>query len=386
MTAMRTGAFVAASLLLGAVSARADAALKPYGFVRFDAILNDSPMNHPQFPMWVNSEIDLEDGPSGVAKDKGEISFHPRLTRVGVDLVKTTIGESASIAGKIEIDFQNGGRESRETPRMRHGYLTITNGTFEVLAGQTWDLVSPLYPYVNHDGLMWNAGNTGDRRPQVRFTSTRPAGEGKMRVAAAFGMPNAVDGQDLDGNGVLDGAYAMVPSTQGLLEFSSSKITFGVWGEFHRERLVATDSSSVSENDYDAMLFGAHLKAPLGSQLTLVAEAFSGKNADDLRGGIGQGLNLGLDREIATQGGFAELQFQANPNWTFAAGATLDDPDDDDLSNGGRALNQVIYGAARLKTLERVQVGLEYLHWKTEYKNAADGDANRIDLWASLGF
>jgi hypothetical protein len=372
--------FLCAPALAGGIS------LKPYGFVRLDGIVDDSPLNQPQYAMWVLSESGTPGSASTVAKDKGEINVYPRLTRFGTVLEDTPAGDGFVLGGKVEIDFQNGGSESREAVRMRHGYLTLSRGSWEVLAGQTWDLVSPLFPYVNSDGLMWNAGNTGDRRPQLRFTVRPTMGSGHARVAVAVGMPNAINNRDLDGNGVRDGAYAMIPAMQGLAEVDMSGVLVGVSAHFHRDRVVMPAGSGFDEKDFDAKLVAGHLKAALGSQVTVLGEAFTGENLDDLRGGIGQGINSTLGKSIRSVGGWGEVRLKANAHWTVAAGGTVDDPKDADLSDGMRTLNRVIYGAARLSALDHVQVALEYLHWVTEYVNAPDGDANRVDLWGSLSF
>src|SRR2546428_344657 len=73
---------------------------------------------------------------------------------------------NAKTGGKLEVDFYNNGlagqSESREALRMRHAYLTMKWDDFTLLAGQTADVISPIYPIVNNDLVMWGAGNLGD--------------------------------------------------------------------------------------------------------------------------------------------------------------------------------------------------------------------------------
>ena len=110
----------------------------------------------------------------------------PRLTRLGIDWSGPQIAKlgNAKLIGKLETDFQNGGTESRQIIRIRHAYVRLDWERFSMLAGQTWDLVSPLFPTVNGDTLQWNAGNVGDRRPQLRVSS-RPDELG-ARIALRF--------------------------------------------------------------------------------------------------------------------------------------------------------------------------------------------------------
>ncbi len=282
----------------------------------------------------------------------------------------------------MEVDFQNGGKESREILRMRHAYVRFVKGKWELLAGQTWDLVSPLYPAANNDGLMWNAGNTGDRRPQARFTY-HPGG-GKSRLALAVGMPNAVNGRDLDGNGQLDGLDAAVPAVQILGEVQAGRARAGVWGH------VAVDRALVSgrEKNFTGALLGAHLRVQASDRVALQGEGFWGQNADDLRGGIGQGVNLagGRANVIRTAGGWAEVSAEPSGRYDLAVGATADRPDRNDLPSGGRRLNAAGYLVQHFHPWARTTFGLEYLHWVTRYLDAPEGVANRIDTFASFSF
>ena len=85
-------------------------------------------------------------------------------------------------------------------------------------------------------------------------------------------------------------------------------------------------------------------------------------------------------------GGWGEVQLKAASRWTLAVGATLDDPKDDDLSDGGRSYNQTVFGAIRVQPVPRIKLAAEYIYWKTEYKNAPEGIASRIDVHGTMTF
>jgi hypothetical protein len=373
-------------LLLAMVSSASATTIKPYGFVRFDAIFNDSRMNSPQSPNYVLAE-------SGSTADDSDLSLHPRLSRVGLTMEPEKVGDNTEVTGLIEADFQGGGSESRETPRMRHAWAAIKTGSVEILAGQTWDLISPLYPAANNDALMWNAGNPGDRRPQLRITTTRPAGTGKVRLAAAFGMPNAINSQDLDGNGQLDGLDAATPTVQGLAELTSGKFVIGAWAHFARDQVgpVAADDEGpfpdgIDEETFQAYLVGGHVKVPLGAKAWLQGEGFVGQNASDVRAGIGQGINTATLDEIRTMGGWAEIGVQANEKYRVTVGGTMDKPKQEDLSTGGREKNMAVFLVQNITPVPRVAIGIEYIYWKTEYKGGASGDANRVNAHLTTKF
>jgi len=375
MTHMRHLFLIVIGLLFTQTTSAQDTPkFQPYGFVRLDVIIDDSRLSHPQFPNYVQSE------PSG---SNGSLNIHPRLTRFGVKIAKQTISNTVSASGQIEIDFQNGGRESRETPRMRHGFATLHFENADILLGQTWDLISPLYPAPNSDGLMWNAGNMGDRRPQLRAT-IKPNG-GNLTLAGALGMPNAVDGKDLDGGSGLadlDGADAAIPMIQGLVEINTTRLRLGAWGHWGREKTATPVGGKTA---FDTYSLGGHFRIPFGKAWAQ-GEAFMGQNLSDVRGGIGQSVNTTTGKEIESKGGWAELGVKATQTITLTVGGTIDDPTDAHLSVGGRTLNYSLYGVYQYRPVSAFQIAAEYLYWKTEYSGLAAGKANRVDLHATLYF
>lgn len=146
-----------------------------YGFIRTDAQWNDSRFNDPQIPGFVRSEDPTAPSSIGAPKNEEEFALHARLTRLGLDFTGPVIPRlgDARLTGNIEIDFYNSGlsgSDSRSAIRMRKAYVQLGWDELTVLAGQTWDLISPLFPAVNADLVMWGAGNLGDRRPQIRGT------------------------------------------------------------------------------------------------------------------------------------------------------------------------------------------------------------------------
>src|SRR5581483_3749696 len=142
--------------------------IKFYGFLRLDTDIDSQRPNAPETPLYIASP----DPKLGGKPDAGNFAFHPRLTRFGVDYTGPEVASlgDAQLSGKLELDFENGGSESRQIIRIRHAYLQLHKDDFTMLAGQTWDVFSPLFPTVNNDTLMWNAGNLGDRRPQFRVS------------------------------------------------------------------------------------------------------------------------------------------------------------------------------------------------------------------------
>ncbi len=367
-------AALAATLLLVSTPAVADELppLSIYGFARLDLIVDDSTMSDVERPMYVESEA--------TRPDDVEMSLHPHLTRLGLSIDKWRAAEPFDASGRLEVDFQNRGQGSMPTMQLRHAYFALSvRDKVEILAGQTWDLISPLFPAADNDTLLWNAGNTGDRRTQLRLTAT-PIDN--IRYAIAVGMTGAVDAQDLDADGRLDGVESATPMIQWLLEFrkrmfGETPMQIGMWGHFAKEELG-------DGTELDSRSFGAHLFFPLEDRITLLGEVYVGHDLSDIRGGIGQGVNPTTGEEIGAAGGWVELVGVITPRHMLAIGSSFDLPDSGDLEDGDRERNMTAYGVLRYRPRKALQLGAEYIRWVTDYKNTRRGAANRFGFHVAL--
>jgi hypothetical protein len=370
-----------------------------YGTVRLDAIVSDARLNHNQYSMWA-----LSHDPSvtpAIDEDDGFIDINPRLTRLGVKVTRDSLPgwEGAQLLGLVEFDFQNRATneieglesESRELPRLRHAYARLTRGGFSALAGQTSDLVSPLWPSVNGDGLMWNSGNLGDRRPQLRFGWEEPISDGATLTAAvAFARTGAIDRKNLDaaaGDTMKDGDDSGLPMIQGRVGLASlfeKTLDIGAWGHVGWEELQAPVAG---EEEFMTSSVGIDIKLRLLDTLTIAAEAWSGRNLGDLRGGIGQGVNTTTGEEIAAAGGWAELAWQAAVPLTIGLGVAVDDVKDDDLTAAtSRSRNLALYAWNRVDLGGGFALALEYIRWETDYLGVDEGRANRFNLVVTFSF
>lgn len=349
--------------------------LSIYGFARLDYIVDDSTMSNVDRPFFVESE------PGD--NDNSEVSLHPRLTQLGLSLDEWALRGPLRGEGRLEVDFQ-GGDGASGFIQLRHAYFSLNIADkAEVLAGQTWDLMSPLFPSANNDTLMWNAGNTGDRRPQFRVVAT-PID--KLRFGTAVAMSGAADNQDLDGDGRLDGMEAGLPMFQMLAEYRQRFGDYGVmrvglWGHVAREELG-------DGRDLASSSFGGHVYLPIPAPISLVlmGEFFTGKNLSDIRGGVGQGVNPMTGEEIDATGGWFELVQVFTERHMLAVGSSFDVVDADDIEDGDREANLTSYGVFRYRPHPAVQLAGELIHWRTNYKNASAGVANRFNMHATMFF
>lgn len=360
----------------------AETRLRFYGFVRTDVILDDSRMDSAQSPLFVLSEAEG-------AGNRNNFTMHPRLTRFSIDLFGPQLAPAgnARIGGRIELDFQNGGRESRAIPRFRHAYLTLAWRNASVLVGQTSDLISPLFPAANNDTLMWAAGNIGDRRAQIRTTVQSTGPRLQFSVAGSLGLTGAVDQLDLDENGIRDGEAAGVPNLQGRAGLTypvgTRRFSAGLWA--HRAQMETT-TAIAGETDFPSHAFGVDAELPLGGRFVVRGEAWAGRNLSDIRGGIGQSVNRTTGRGIESRGGWAEIGGDITPRYSVFAGITEEAPEEGDVPQGGRTRNGAWYLVNRVNAGRAFVVGADYLRWRTEYAGLPEGTDNRVNTYVIFNF
>ncbi len=348
--------------------------LSVYGSARLDILADDSRMSDIHAPLFVENE------PSDGRFD-GELTMTPRLSQVGLGIDEWQLDQNGKYMGegKLEIDF--GGGAGTNVIRLRHAYATVTvKHKLEVLAGQTWDLISPLYPTVQNDTQLLFAGNTGDRRPQLRL-SALPVNN--VRIAIAAAASGSLDQRDLDGDGQIDGMASGAPMLQGLIELRQPVrrgrvILLGLWGHIAREELA-------NGTRYPSRSIGAHIQVPAPAVMWS-AEVYSGSNASDIGGGVGQVVNPMTNHAVHSYGGWVELAVTPTPRHTVAFGGSADLARAEDVMPGERQGNGTVYGALRYKPKSSLQLGAEYLYWKTLYRGISPGVANRFDLHLSVFF
>ena len=359
--------------------------IKFYGFLRLDMDFDSQRPNNTQAPLFITSPDPVAGG-----TENGDFSMHPRLTRFGIDYSGPRLDKlgDAKLSGKLETDFENGGSESRQIIRIRQAYLRLDWTNFSFLAGQTWDIVSPLLPTVNNDTTQWNAGNVGDRRPQFRAAYEPKVGSGKLSVLGGIGLTGAIDSADLDNNGFRDGEEAARPDVQARLGYSHTVVhdqsaSVGIsafYGYLKTSRVVGGRINS------HAQLVNIDFTLPFTSFASLRGEGWWGRNMSDVRGGAGQGLNVATGQEIRGRGGWSEATFTVSRFLSINPGFSTDDPVDADVPGAGRTRNQAVYVANRITVSPKFLIGADYLRWRTSFKGLTRGVDNRVNVFFQYSF
>jgi hypothetical protein len=371
-----------------------------YGYLRLDAIYDDSRPNNTQVVAFIRSEDPTAPAGFRAKNNSSDFNMHPKLTRLGLNFTGPTIADlgDAQVLGKLEIDFYNAtATESREALRIRLAYAQLKWSEVNFYAGQMWDVISPLFPIVNPDFVMWGAGNLGDRRPQARLEWSR--GETtRVTLTGMLGGTGADDAQDLDGNGYRDGDQAAFPTLQARAGVKQpvgdwkSPLEFGVWVHRANEEVDAGTAGVGGERNFVSAAYGIDLQVPVWQDRVWVkGELWHGRNLDDVRGAILQGINT-AGQEISSTGGFGEVGYKLFPDSTRVSlhgGYSWDNPDNDDLivsaTNAPRSRNSIWYAAIRFD-FKPVYFGFDYLHWVTGYKGFDQGDDNRFQAFIQYSF
>lgn len=343
-------------------------ALTFYGFARLDIIVDDSRPNSFQAPTFIRSE-------SPGAENRGNFTMHPRLTRFGVNY-RAPQADGPAVTGRVEFDFQNGGSNSRAIPRYRQAFLQLNWGSHALLAGQTADVISPLLPTVNADTLMWNAGNLGDRRPQLRYSYEPRSG---LNVRVGIGLTGAIDNLDVDANGVNDGEASRMPNLQARVGFTpaNGRLFVGLWGHYARMR---TDEPIGGHRDFNSHSYGGDADIRFTPRVSVRGEIWRGRNLGDVRGGVGQAFNTTTGLNIESAGGWVEVGLREG-RYGFSTGYTIDDPADANVPGGGAIQNGAWYVTNQFRVAPAVTVGADYLYWRTRFKSASDGTDNRVNVY-----
>ncbi len=372
---------------------KGDYRIVPYGVLWGSAIYTTSRLAPGEFIVYVFSET-----------DEGESDFvlNVQRTRLGLNIEGPDIVafHGASSAAQVEIDFHNArgsvdgsavrGPANQPGVQLRHAYAEIRDDDFRLLAGQTWDVVSPLLPGTLTYAVAWGGGNLGYRRPQIRYERYLRFHEtSQITLQAAIAQDIGLDliGQSESTN--QPEVQMRAAWTLGERGGERLPLTFGVSSHLGRQGYDFAETATLPAVD-DARLrtwsLNADLQFALTDNLGFQGEFFTGENLSSHRGGVMQGINPLTRRPIQASGGWAELWYDWTPRLQSRAGFGIDDPRDSHIAPGGRTQNRFVFGNLRYLLAPQFAVGMEVSHWKTHYQDKLPGDAVVLEFTGSYGF
>jgi hypothetical protein len=355
---------------------RTDLHMTPYGHVKLDAAYDTSRIETGNFAKWVESE--------GQNKNDEQFNMTANQTRLGLK-IEGPEDDVTDTSGLIEVDFfENGDATNKARVQMRHAYMKIfwPQERFDILAGQTWDVISPLNPNTLNYSVAWWAGNIGFRRPQMRVTKAfdlTDSIEGTLQGALTR---NIGDG-GADFTGCDAGEDAAIPGIQGRAGFEfplrgQQPTTLGLSGHWAEEELDVDIHGN--NHKYNSWSLNLDLTQPINKWLTVKGELFTGENLCAYLGGIGHGINTTTRKEVGSRGGWIAATITPAQKWDFNLGVSVDDVDGDDLagvSGDQRQYNRSVFANFLYLVNSNTQIGFELSHWYTQHRGQSDGDSLR---------
>jgi len=326
--------------------------VKLYGFVKGDLAFDSDPVSTGNFFKFVSA-------PNPAADTAEEYFLTANQTRLGLQL---TGPEEAGLktAAVVEVDFYGGGTENKATPMMRQAYATVAwpGMDLELLAGQTGDLVSPLFPKSVNYAVHWWTGNIGYRRPQFRLTK----GFGGLKAQAALAR-------------TIGGETTGSPTIQYRLAYEFPLLT-------DKKSLIGLSGHTATVNDMvdpetKSSSLNVEFSLPLSGLLALKGEYWMGENLDGYLGCIGQAATEGM-------GYWIDLGLVPSSRLDCHLIYGVDDPDEESedhpMADGAMQLNTSLSLNVFYKLGEVVTWANEVSLLTTEYKGvgAESGEATRF--------
>jgi hypothetical protein len=330
-------------------------------------------------------------------KDNDNESFDvdAKPTRLGFDVLGPHVcffGD-AQTGGKVEIDFQGSfSTENKGALLLRHAYVEVKNDEYRLLAGQTWDVISPLYPGVLFYTVGWDGGNIGYRRAQARAERYIGLSDNLLITAQASVNEDLLSDSgitsDHSGWPVLEGRLAATVGPRGP---GRHPIEMGVSSHVGDTILFlpAATSTGVSRRTWSLT---ADIRVPITSRFGVQGELWTGENLATFFGGIGQGINLAAPyNTIRSHGGWVDVWYDWTERWHSHVGYSIDDPVDSDITytsaTVGRVYNSFIFANLSFDVTKKFLVGFEYTSWRTLWKGPnVDAPDQHFDFVAKYGF
>lgn len=357
---------------------KGDFKIVPYGSIWADMMYQTTRTNPGAFTLFV---------PSAALDDEDAFIIDARRSRIGLDVEGPPIPffHNAKSSGRVEIDFHgNFINENQPGIQLRHAYWQVKNEQFGFLVGQTWDVISPLYPGTLNYSVGWDGGNIGFRRTQFRlerYLTFSPVFllmlQGSLNQDIATDFPTTPGIEREPANWPL--IEARVAATLGPRGKDARPITWGFSGHIGQTGFDFTAPGppplSLPPEDDARFLtwsFNTDLEVPITSRLRLQGEFFHGQNLSPFFGGIGQGVCPCERVGIRSTGGWLDLRYEWTSQLRSYAGFGIDDPHDDDLLLG-RTYNQFIFGNIVFDLTPKLTMGFELSFWKTLYQETRVG-------------
>ena len=364
---------------------KGDLRITPYGFLNLSMSSDTQRAVPGEYILYAQTpEVD----------DSADFTVDARTSRLGFKMEGPRVDAlNADLRGCLEFDFQGAynGSKNKGGIQLRRAYAELVDAENQrrFLAGQEWEIISPLCPQMLNYLPGGFAGSLQYRRAQVRFEQGYTFSP-DFQTLAQFAVCDNVLGDYTSTAGVsptssgwpvLEGRYAVSlfkDARDGL------PITVGVSGhigeQYYKFSPIAGTFASTSQR-VAVETWSANLDAdvPLTKKFRVQGEYYVGKNLSSFIGGINQGVDLYRRDALGASGGWLALHTDWTPKFATNVGYGMEKLDDDDLvgtsvaSNGfttSRTRNELYFVNFMYNWTPQFMTGIEVGYWQTQYQKA----------------
>ncbi len=324
------------------------------GFVKFDATFQESGMNSLTAPRFATG-------------GNGETNFTAMHSRFALVWKGPETDGGLGAGAILEWDLFDGSRNQMRF-RTRLAALTLAKGGSTWTFGQHWDVFSPLnVKTLMTNGNLWQTGNLGFRRSQVRYAFSGDRGE------------FALSANDPTTDAATDSQLPIFEGRVGL--------KFAGRGRFGISAAQGVEEHTFGSGTEDVDIQGLSLdwKIPFGKLWTFQGEAATGENLGVFLGrakvaGLGGTVAPGAQEEVALWG---QLVYgsEAFDLWLGYGNEKLDE---EGLAPGALESTSLVFGGFLIKLRNRVSLGLEGGFFESEKLGLADKDDSVQLIFSAL--
>ena len=383
--------------------------ITPYGYLVLEGVYSTRDLNGDYTTDWVN--------PDSQKRNHTTLSVQDSILGLQFETPEANHGWTFTGRGEIDLVDVNDFHQNGYGIHWRHLYVNAQHESgWSILGGQTWHLWKIVTPSEIDGAWMENAGHPYRRSPQIRVTKKWDWEDSSFeaRVGIVKGGPGM--GEDRDGDLIQDNTAspwvlfetAFVYDHVASWQDDGRRWLVGFGGMYGRNRshrwtgLGATGYDGGDEDDYDSMMGLFALSLPMGA-FTLTGQFFGGENLGGVQAGCAQTVSYNPNlfncrgNEVRTIGGFVDLGYKLNDDWSCAIGGGCDDPVNSDVENH-QGTSDIIYNdrayiCAFYQVTDNLKFGVEYARLLTGFSENAitgtqggDYDADRVQFTAFYDF
>lgn len=363
---------------------KGDLKLVPYGFLNL-SVSNDTERAVPgEYILYLqNPAVD----------SSSDFTVDARTSRIGLKLEGPRIEQlDARLGGTAEFDFQGvySGSKNKGGVQLRRAFAELVDERHErrILAGQEWEVISPVAPMMLNYLPGAFAGNIQYRRAQLRFEQGLKCGS-NVHVLGQFAICDNVLGDYASTAGVTPASSGW-PILEGRLAaklFEEARgdlpVTVGVSGHIGEQYYTfspvsgAPIASNMERKAIKTWSINTDCEIPVTKTLKIQGEYYSGSDLSSFCGAINQGVDLYRREGIDDYGWWACVHKDWTKSFSTNIGYGVDKPEKGDLVGTSAAVN----GAATSRTKNEIyfinaiynwsanfMTGIEFSYWETGWQ------------------